>query len=313
MRALVTGATGFVGGHLVSYLRQKGFEIWASFHKRKKKFPFRVNWVPADLTRFDQVLHLVEKSRPDYVFHLAAKARPLLSWKGPEITLRTNVSSSIFLLEGMLRFAPKARGLFVSTGQVYGSSFFEKSRLDELETASPMAPYSGSKLLMEIAALNYVKVYGLDIVIARSFNSIGPGQDAGFVFPDFCRQVARIEAGKTEPFIHVRNENIVRDFLHVEDAARAYLLLAKRGKKGNVYNVGWGSGTRLKDILNFLRKESRVPFQIKTVDPTQNKESIPCAVSNPSKLRKLGWKPQRTIWEGLSEVLAEWREKVESR
>ena len=310
MRALVTGAAGFVGSYLVSYLHQKGFEVWASFHKNSRTFPFPVHWIQSDLTCTEETLALVRKSRPDYVFHLAAYARPAMSWKGPEETIRTNVSSSVFLLEGMTRFAPKARGIFVSTGQVYGGAFLNKKQVKESDTANPVAPYAGSKLLMEMAALQFIKSCRLKIVIARAFNQIGTGQPSGFVFPDFCRQVALIEKRKMEPAIHVGNVDVVRDFIHVEDGVRAYLTLARHATAGNIYNVGGGRGISLKNILQHLKRKAKIPFEIKKVDSLYSKDSIPRAVSDSSKLRKLGWRPERSVWRGLEEVLEEWRKKV---
>lgn len=309
-RVLVTGATGFIGGHLVPYLYEKGLEIWASFRRRTREFYFPVRWIKADLTRFDEVLDLIRVSRPHYLFHLAAQASPKEAWKNPTQTLQSNVTASIHLLEAVFRFAPQSRVVLVSSAQVYGRTFYGRDCVGEKRLTNPMTPYAGSKLLMEMAGLNFVAHQKLSVVIARAFNQLGLGQNPNYVFSDFCRQIALIEKERAEPVLHVGNVDVVRDFLHVEDAVRAYYLLAQRGKRGEIYNVGSGKGVSLKKAIGFLAKEAHVPFKIKAVSSRFQKNDLSSAIVDVSKLRKLGWCPQRSIWDGLRELLNEWREKI---
>jgi GDP-4-dehydro-6-deoxy-D-mannose reductase len=311
-RALVTGGSGFVAGHLIPLLHRQGFEVWASYHRHPKKFPFRVHWVRTDLTDSRDALELIRKSRPHFFFHLAAQTVPQESWRNPAESFKVNVGASIGLLEGILRFAREARSVWVSSTQVYGTSFLRKKAVREEDLASPVSPYGGSKLLMELAALNFSEMHRLEVIVARASNQAGQGQNETGVFSDFSRRIALIEAGKIPPLLKVGNLEVARDFLHVEDAVRAYELLARRGRRGEIYNVSSGRGMRVKEGLDFLARRSRVPFRIKAVSTRFRRNDYPRTVASPDKLKKLGWRPQRPIQEALRELLEEWRGKVAS-
>jgi len=306
----VTGASGFVGSHFVPYLHEKGFEIWACYHRHRRRFPFPVRWVRADLTHYPEVLGLIRQSRPNTVFHLAGQAVSSKSWKEPGRTLQLNVAASIFLLEGIVRFASQARVVLISSAQVYGLTFLKKKRVSESDPANPLNPYAASKLLMEIAALNFFKAHGVSVVIARALNQTGPGQKETYVLSDFCRQVALMERKKRPPVLKVGNINLTRDFLHVRDSVRAYDLLARRGRAGEIYNVGTGKGIRLSEVLDFLAEESHVRFKVKVLSSRLRRNDPPHAVLDSSKLKRLGWCPRGSIWDGLRELLQEWRQKV---
>lgn len=309
-RALITGASGFVGGHLLTYLHKRGLEIWASYHRHKRRFSFPVRWIRADLTRFQEAVGLIQRSRPDTVFHFSGEASPRESWKNPGRVFQLNVAAPIFLFEGIVRFAPQARVVVVSSSHVYGTSFFSRKRLREEAVTNPLSPYGGSKLLMEMAARDYFTRHGLSVVIVRPFNQVGKGQRPNFVFSDFCRQVAWIEKGRRPRVLNTGNLDRVRDFVSVQDAVRAYDLLARRGKKGEIYNLGSGKGIQLREVVDFLKQESRVPFTVKKVSSRVQREEIPSAVADASKLNRLGWRPRERIWETLREILDEWRRKV---
>ena len=309
-RVLITGASGFVGRHLVPHLHEKKFAIWATYYRHPRKFPFQVHWLRVDLTRYQDALEVVRWSRPHYVIHLAAQTRNEESWKRPNYTYELNVGGTVNLLEGVARLAPLARVIIVSSSQVYGTAFSVGRPVTENEAASPLSPYAGSKLLMEMAGLNYFERWGIQVVIARPTNQIGQGQGSSLVFSDFCHQVALMEMGRKPPALQVGDIDIVRDFIHVEDVARAYWVLATQGKAGEIYNVGRGKGVLLRRAVDVLKQESRVAFKLNTVDAKMRRNDLRFAVLNGSKLRKLGWRPRTTVWDGLREVLQEWRQRV---
>lgn len=309
-RVLVTGAGGFVAGHLIPYLYEKGYEIWAAFHRRRRPFPFPVHWLQADLTVPRQGWEAVRRSRPQTIFHLAGQSVPGDSWANPGETFKVNTAASLFLFEGVVRYAPETRIVLASSGHVYGRTFFAQSRVREESLTEPVSPYGAAKLLMEAAAWNFSKEHGLDAVIIRPFNQVGKGQSPRFVFSDFCHQTARIEKAGRPGVLNVGNLEVVRDFVHVEDAVRAYELLARRGKSGEAYNLGSGRGIRLKQIVDFLKEECRVPLRIQLTASRIQRHEIRRAIADTSKLRRLGWSTQRTPWQALKEILEEWRENV---
>lgn len=312
-RALVTGASGFVGRYLVPLLQEKGFEVWASSRRPLRSFSKPVHWRPADLECPDEIFRLIKEARPDVIFHLAGFTIPKESLRKPASVFSVNVRGTIFLLEGVFRYAPRARVLLISSCHVYGSIFSKRGKIRETDLMGPTSPYGASKALMEMVAQNYVKQQGLRVVIARGFNQLGAGQAESYVFSGFCKQIAQIETKKRRPVLEVGNLDLVRDFIHVEDAVRAYLLLADKGRTGTAYNVGSGEGTRLRKALGFLQRQSRTPFRIIPNTVRFRRHDFPSVIADCGRLKRLGWRPRKSVWTGIRELLEEWRGKTPRR
>ena len=183
-----------MGEHLTPYLDAQGYEIWASFHRHRKPFPFPLRWRRCDITRASEVHKLVREAQPHYIFHLAGQPVPADSWKDPEKTLRLNGGGSLAVLEAVARYASKARVVFISTIHVYGNSFLQGKPVKEGSPVYPFSPYAGSKLLMELAAKNFARCHRVHTTIVRAANQVGRGQNLSYSFTSFCRQVARMEA-----------------------------------------------------------------------------------------------------------------------
>lgn len=309
-RALVTGASGFVGRYLVPLLQKKGYQVWCSSRGRKTPFRHPVCWIKSDLESSDEILNLVKKARPDIIFHLAGLANPKESLKRPDTAFSWNVRGTIFLLEAMLRVAPNSTILLVSSSHVYGRVFDKIEKIREEYLINPASPYGASKALMEMAAQDYARQTGLRVIIARSFNHLGAGQPPSYIFSDFCRQISGIERKKRAARLEVGNLDLIRDFIHVEDAVRAYLILGERGKSGTTYNVGSGEGIRLSRGLEYLRRASHASFKIKPAPSRFRRQDPPSIVADCRRLKRLGWRPRKTIREGLQDMLSEWRQKV---
>src|SRR3989338_2413248 len=298
-RALVTGASGFVGRYLVPLLQEKGFEVWASSRHPVRSFSKAVHWRRADLECPDEIFRLIKEARPDVIFHLAGFTVPQEILKKPANAFSLNVRGTIFLLEGVLLYVPRARVLLISSCHVYGSVFSKQGKIQEANLMGPTTPYGASKALMEMVAQNYVEQQGLRVVIARGFNQLGAGQSESFVFSGFCRQIAQIEKKKRKPVLEVGNLDLVRDFIHVEDAVRAYFLLAVKGKPGAAYNVGSGEGTRLRKALGFLQRQSRTLFRIVPTTDRFRKHDFPSVIADCNRLKRLGWRPRKSVWTGI--------------
>jgi len=157
----------------------------------------------------------------------------------------------------------------------------------------------------------YYEAYGMDIMSTRSFNHTGPNQAPIFVVPDFCKQVADIEAGKQEPIIKVGNLSAKRDFTDVRDVVRAYCMLMQSGRAGETYNIGSGKAIEIKNILDMILSYSKMKIVV-TKDPSKIRPvDIPLIEADIQKLKSdTGWEPEIPLERTIQETLAVWRKKA---
>ncbi|MFZ5802775.1 MAG: GDP-mannose 4,6-dehydratase [Candidatus Omnitrophota bacterium] len=311
-KILVTGATGFVGQHVCARWARAGMSICAAAWDRpapRKKVP-RVRYACVDITDGIQVERLVGAFRPDAILHLAALSIPSRSWKEPEKTFHVNVTGTLNLLEAVRRKAPSAVFLLASTVQVYGRTFRKEKAVGESDPLWPESPYAFSKAIAEMAAVDYHEKFGLRTVIARAMNHIGRGQDDRLVLSDWAKQVALAEKKGRPGELRVGNIDTWREFLHVEDVIRAYKILLRKGKPGEIYNIGLGRPERLRAYAEFLVREAKVPMKIKTEKARMRLHDPFRMTVRTEKIRKLGWKPRRSAREALKDILDQWREEV---
>jgi len=334
MKTLITGATGFVGRHLIRALGEEarvgagagGFEVFGTSYPQPP-WPSDRDIIFLDLRAEGDLFKLVRDVRPDWVFHLAAVSNVRSSWQMRRETLETNIIGTQNLLESVRLAAPGARVLFISSSDVYGIVASKEKPLAEDDPVQVTNPYAYSKAAGEMMCGFYVNVEGLDIVTARQFPHTGPGQTADFVCSDWARQIVRIERGESEPVIRVGNLEVKRDFSDVRDVVKAYIMLMRKGRKGEVYNVCSEKALALREILEFLKSEAETgPFRhpgppgIKAgrqttikiqVDPGKlRKTDVPLLLGSHRKLvAETGWSPRIPIEQTLRDLLACWREK----
>lgn len=154
----------------------------------------------------------------------------------------------------------------------------------------------------------YSDAYGLDIMMVRAFNHIGPNQTPVFVVADFCKQVADIEKGKQEPVIYVGNLSAKRDFTDVRDVVKAYALLVKGGKRGETYNVGRGHAVAIEDILKEIVSMSDKDIEVKVDEKKLRPVDVPIIEPDIEKIKKeVGWEPVIELRQTLEETLEYWR------
>lgn len=312
-RVLITGASGFVGRHLANLLIKKGYEVAGTYsvHRPSRLSAIKkCRYLRLDLLNERSIASVLKKEAPDYVFHLAAQSIPRLSWQNPELFINVNTAGSIRLFQAILKTKTASRILLVSTNLVYGDTFRKKRQIRENDVSLPLNPYAMSKALAELAAMNFVAQHGLDIVIARPFNHLGVGQNPTLVFSDWCRQIAAAEKGDQPPYLCVGNLDSYRDFLHVEDVVRAYELLMRKGKAGEAYNINSGSVVLLEDCVNYLIRSAKVPLKLKVEAKRLRRDDPPYISGSTRKIRALGWRPRRSAFEALSELLDFWRRNV---
>lgn len=313
-RVLITGATGFVGEHLSWALeedRTSEFDIYGTSYPHRPP-PSAGRLFYLDLRSEKDVLKLVGEIRPDWIFHLAAISNVPSSWLKRSETLETNVLGTHNLLEAVRKAAPGARVLFISSSDVYGVAASPTEALTE-ETPFRIAnPYAYSKAAGEMLCEFYERVENIDIVICRPFPHTGPGQTDDFVCSDWARQVVQIERGEIAPVLMVGNLDVQRDFCDVRDVVRAYLLLLRKGRRGEIYNVSSGKAIPLRQVLDFLVGEASNNVSISIeVDPAKlRKTDVPLLLGSNRKIsEEFGWTPTITIDQTLHDLLAFWRQK----
>jgi GDP-4-dehydro-6-deoxy-D-mannose reductase len=314
VRILITGASGFAGTHLIQALREEGksqYDIYGTCFPdlpspSEKKLFF------LDIRSQKDLKSIISDIKPDWVFHLAAVSNVRRSWEKRTETIEINIIGTHNLLEAIRTFSPRARVLFVSSSEVY--RFDRKSRrpVTEKSPVDILSPYAYSKVAGEILCEFYVRVEKLDVVIARPFPHTGPGQSEEFVCSDWAKQIAEIEKGKKPPVIQVGNLDVTSDYCDVRDVVKAYILLLKKGKGGEVYNICTGRAISLRKILDIMIKEADIKktIKIKTDQAKLRKLDLPVRLGKNNKIKnEVGWKPEIPIGQTLRDLLAWWRKK----
>ena len=314
MRVLITGATGFVGGHLAERLLAAGGHTVAGV-SRSGVWPAnlahlagRVMLSAADLTDPAAVGAVLAAARPDWLFHLAGYANTGKSFREPDACWRDNLTATRVLYDAVHRSGVTPRIVFASTGLTYGDPDPPDVAVTETAPLKPASPYAASKAAADLLGYQAGRSPGLDIVRVRLFNQIGPRQAADYAVANFARQVAAAEAGTGEPVIRVGDLSARRDLTDVRDMAAALVLVAERGAAGEAYNAGSGTTVVIGDVLAALVKLARVPVEVvSTIDPGRAADTA-VTRADPAKLRRAtGWQPQIALADTLADTLDSWR------
>lgn len=306
MRALVTGADGFVGGWLTRHLEESGDDVWRAIgdgpHSGGQERAL-------DLTDAAAVGDLVAWARPEAVYHLAAVAF------GPDASadvghaLDVTVRGTAYLLEAAARRDSPPLVMIPSSAEVYGAP--GSRRLTERAPVAPVNVYGATKAAQETLGLAYHRAGRVPVVVARAFNHIGPGQRESFVVPAFAMQLARIAAGALAPALRVGNLDARRDFTDVRDVVRAYRLLVDARATGQPVNVASGRAVAVREVLDALIALSELDVDV-TVDPARLRPSdLPVVCGSSALLRRLtGWRPRIPLDRTLRDVWEDARRRV---
>ncbi len=318
MKALITGAGGFVGGRLCTYLLARtDWELVGTVypHPVEKQPPERcLRLQYADLRDPEKVRALVDEVRPDYIFHLAAQAFVPTSFADPWDTLENNIRAQLNLLEAMRRSGREVRMLVVGSNEEYGAPKPEELPQTEDSPLRPNNPYAVSKVTQDFLGLQYHLAYGLSVVRVRPFNHTGPGQSPRFVVPAFASQIAHIEANLQEPVMKVGNLDAARDFSDVRDIVRAYHLAVTQGELGEVYNLASGNPQSVRGLLETLLSYSQAEIRVERDPALYRPVDVPVAYGSAEKFRHhTGWKPQIPFEQTLRDTLDYWRKQVKER
>lgn len=303
-KLLVTGSKGFVGSALRHHLADSPWGERISLCEPGPDF---------DITIPDAAYELVNTARPDWVLHLAAQSHVPTSFSDPSSTFGVNLIGTLNLLQALSRTDFSGRLLYVSSADIYGQVDAADLPILETQAPAPRSPYAVSKAATEMLCWQWWLTYGLDIVIARPFNHVGPGQSSDFALSGFARSIAAIALGHQEARILTGDINVTRDFTDVRDIIEAYLALFERGRPGEVYNVCSNHEHRLSDILRNMLDRAGVQAEI-LADPSRMRPVDQRRVyGDHGKLTAhTGWQPRIPIGETLESLINHWNKELQT-
>src|ERR1700756_2986783 len=265
--ALVTGAEGFIGSHLVKFLQAKSWDVIGThLSEDTSRFPNLpdLNFARCDLRNEQSVAQIVEKHQPTHIFHLGAQSLPTVSWKDPVGTFESNIMGSLYLFEAVRRLKRLPVVVSACSSAEYGRVPASAIPVKEEQSLRPLHPYGISKVCLDLLAREYFLDYKIPAVNVRLFNTTGPGKtnDAP---SDFVRQLSRIKKGMQPPVIEVGNLEPHRAFLDVNDAVRGFYLAAMKGKRGEAYNLCATRTYQMRELLNTATRLSGVRAEVRPV------------------------------------------------
>ena len=299
MRAFVTGATGFLGRHLAERLVARGDEVVGTRLRAVEHSPRVVELVDLDVRDAAAVAAAIAAVQPEAIFHLAALSHVGDSWQRPHDYYQVNVLGT----EHVVVAAAGRPVLVISSAEVYGATGEREAALDEERPPAPRSPYALTKAAAERLAL------ARDAVVARCFNLLGRGQATNFALPSFAAQLAAIARGDAPAVLRVGNLSAARDFVHVDDAVDAAVLLVERGVPGAIYNVASGEAHSIAEMLERLIAVSGLAVAIE-VDPARLRPvDVPRLCGDARRLAALGWRARRSLDAALADLWSEAQER----
>ncbi len=295
MRVLVTGATGFIGRHVLAPLEESGFEVHAVARRAGPEGP---RWHQADLHDRRATHELIAAVRPTHLLHLAWNAIPGQFWTTAE-NLRW-LESSIALLESFIEQGGK-RVVISGTCVEYDTS--AAPFLEEVTPLRPATLYGASKHALQTVAREYCRQSGASFAWGRIFHPYGPHEAAARVVPTVIRSLLR-----NEP-VACTSGNQLRDFIYVEDCARAFVALLASEAEGE-FNMATGRPMLLSDFLTRLA-ESMGRGGLLRIGALPHRPEDPLAVfGSASRIRSIGWSELYSLDEGLAATVAWWRDLI---
>jgi GDP-4-dehydro-6-deoxy-D-mannose reductase len=294
-RLLVTGLHGFVGRTVAQLVATEAA---------------LAQWTIAPISEQLEILdagavrRLVEEAAPDAVLHLAARSSVADALRDPAGTLKVNVLGTLHLLQALQDARFDGPMVFVSSGDVYGKVADDALPITERQLPAPRNPYAASKLGAEALCYQSTITSGLNVIIARPFNHIGPGQGDQFAIPAFAQQIADIRGGHREPIVSVGDIDVTRDFTDVRDIVFAYFALLDRGTSGERYNVCSGRERTVRSLLERLIELAGVDVRIVQDQQRMRPSEQRRAVGDATKIREAtGWTPRRPLDDSLAALL----------
>ncbi len=292
--ALVTGAEGFIGSHMVKFLHARGWNVIGSYLQGDATSGPRLpnlRFTQCDLRNGQRVTQILAEYQPTHIFHLGAQSLPTVSWADPVGTFKSNIMGSLYLFEAVRHLKRPPVVVSACSSAEYGYVPASAIPVTEGQPLRPLHPYGISKVCLDLLAREYFLDYDIPAVNVRLFNTTGPGKtnDAP---SDFVRHLIRIKKGLQAPVIEVGNLKPHRAFLDVNDAVRGFYLLAKKGKRGEAYNLCATRTYQIHEVLRTAIRLSGLKAEIRPVPRLMRPSDERIIFGSTHKIRKdTGWRP----------------------
>jgi GDP-4-dehydro-6-deoxy-D-mannose reductase len=306
-KILVTGANGFVGQHLVKELTAHDLDVMAVGGSQAPALADSkgIECIVVDLTNAEEVKK-INFEDVNGVVHLAGLAAIAPSFEKPMDYINGNISMEVNIFEAALAQDAKPRFLIISSGTLYDPG--AELPLTEDSAVLANSPYAVSKIGQEQMSLYYT-TRSFEVIIARPFNHIGPGQGAGFIVPDLAQQIVAAKKGDLEKIL-VGNLDAQRDYTDVRDIVKAYRLLLENGKSGEVYNICSGQPRTGHEMLEGLQKAAGLEARVEQDPDKMRPSDTPVLYGSHQKLTQdTGWRPEIPLDQTLADVIADWRNR----
>jgi GDP-4-dehydro-6-deoxy-D-mannose reductase len=311
LRILITGGTGFVGTHLVRFLKSRDSQISVIASGNRANREPAVQYYELDIRDAGRVRTVIRETNPQQLYHLAGVAAVDASWADPRRTYEINVFGALNVFDAAMSLPVPPSILNISTSQIYAPA---TGILTEESPLRPANPYAASKAMAELLVPQYRDLAGGRIITARPFNHTGPGQPSNFVLPAIAKQFAEMELGWRPPKLRVGNIMVRRDFTDVRDVVRAYAILLEKGRTSELYNVCSGSAVLLSDVIRMFEETSGIEVTTE-IDPEKVRTGeISEIYGDPRKLQaETGWNREIPLRKTVEDMLNYWRSQCESQ
>jgi nucleoside-diphosphate-sugar epimerase len=315
-KCLITGITGSGGSYLAEHIlkKTKNIKIFGLYRSNgykdllKKNTNKKISFFKVDLKNFPKLKKIIQGINPDVVFHMASNADVRASFDNPIEFTNNNNLITVNLLESFRQLKQDPIIVICSTSEVYGAVTKKDVPINENQKIAPVNPYAVSKTFQDLLSQVYFKSFNLKIIITRMFSYTNSRRNNLFQTA-FANQIAEIEKGKLKQLKH-GNLKSIRTFVDIDDAMEAYWLAAKKGRIGEVYNIGGNKIISVKQFLKELIKLAKCKIKHSIDKKLLRPQDVTLQIPDVRKFNKdTGWSPKVTFHDSVKKLLNECRKK----
>jgi GDP-4-dehydro-6-deoxy-D-mannose reductase len=317
-KPFITGSCGMMGSHLIDFFHSQNQTVYGTYYKpttNLAEFAEKAQLEECDVRYYHHLYRILNNLQPNVIYHLAAQSYPTVSVLRPQETFDINVTGTVNLFEAIKEIRksnPAYDPLVVvaCSSAEYGSSLTpENVPIKEDVALLPLHPYGVSKVVQDLLSYQYSISDKLKIIRARIFNTTGP-RKVNDVASDFTKRAVLIEKGK-ETSLKVGNLSAKRAITDVRDLIQALILLSKKGKPGEVYNISGSKVYEMTELIAMIEKIMTRKFKVEVDQTLLRPTDEPIIYGDSTRLAKdTGWSQQFTLEQTLTDMIAYWRERL---